>query len=302
MTRKRSAQLSEIGEDALVATLTAGLELGEDVQIGAGDDCAVIGAKRAPRWTLLKTDAVVEGVHFGTDEDWRRVGQKAMNRAISDIAAMGGVPQHALVTVAVRREETVERVKRLYQGLEKAARAFEVAIVGGETSRSLGGMFLSVTLTGWVERERCVLRSGGKPGDAVYVTGRLGGSITGRHLDFKPRVAEARWLVESFLPSAMMDLSDGIGADLPRMADASGCSYELWRDRIPKTRGCTVDQAMSDGEDYELLFTIADAQTGDLEKEWKADFPKVPLTRIGALVSPGRGGNLRSDHGFDHFA
>ncbi|MGV3532037.1 MAG: thiamine-phosphate kinase [Chthoniobacteraceae bacterium] len=302
MTRKRSAQLSEIGEDALVATLTAGLELGEDVQIGAGDDCAVIGAKRAPRWTLLKTDAVVEGVHFGADEDWRRVGQKAMNRAISDIAAMGGVPQHALVAVAVRREESVERMKRLYQGMEKAARAFEVAIVGGETSRSPGGMFLSVTLTGWVERERCVLRSGGKPGDAVYVTGRLGGSIAGRHLDFKPRVAEARWLVESFLPSAMMDLSDGIGADLPRLADASGCGYELWRDRIPKARGCTVEQALSDGEDYELLFTIAEAKTGDLEQEWKADFPKVPLTRIGALVSASRGGNLRSDHGFDHFA
>jgi thiamine-monophosphate kinase len=163
-------------------------------------------------------------------------------------------------------------------------------------------MFLSVTLTGWVERECCVLRSGGRPGDAVYVTGRLGGSIGGRHLNFRPRVAEARWLVESFRPTAMMDLSDGVGADLPRLADASGCGYALWRDQIPKSRGCTVEQALGDGEDYELLFTMTDAMTSDLETQWRADFPKLPLTRIGELTPRNGGGNLRLNHGFDHFA
>jgi thiamine-monophosphate kinase len=300
--RQRTTPLSEIGEDALVAKLTAGLELGEDVQVGAGDDCAVIGSKRAPRWTLLKTDAVMEGVHFALEEDWRRVGQKAMSRAISDIAAMGGVPQHALVTVAVRRDETVERLQRLYSGLERVARGFSVAIVGGETSRSPGPMFLSVALTGWVERERCVLRSGGKPGDAVYVTGRLGGSIVGKHLDFTPRVAEARWLGDSFPPSAMMDLSDGVGADLPRLADASGCSYELWEDRLPRVRGCSAEQALSDGEDYELLFSIAGERCADLEKEWKADFPRLPLTRIGTLTARSSSRKQRITHGFDHFA
>lgn len=302
MPRKRNTLLSEIGEDALVATLTQGLEIGEEVQVGVGDDCAVIGPARAARWTLLKTDAVVEGIHFTPDEDWRRVGWKAMSRTISDIAAMGGIPEHALVTVAVRRDETVERLQRLYAGLQHAAKECGVAIVGGETSRSPGPMFLSVMLTGWVERKRCVRRSGGKPGDAVYVTGRLGGSIAGRHLDFIPRIAEARWLGESFLPSAMMDLSDGVGADLPRLAEASGCGYELWPERLPRMRGCTVEQALGDGEDYELLFTIAEKQCAELEREWKADFPRLPLTRIGTLTAQTSSHKTRTTHGFDHFA
>ncbi len=293
--------LSEIGEDALVARLTQGLELGEDVQVGAGDDCAVIGSAHAPRWTLLKTDAVVEGVHFTQEEDWRRVGAKAMNRAISDIAAMGGVPQHALVTLAVGPDETVQRLQQLYTGLERAARKFSVAIVGGETSATSGPLVLSVALTGWVERKQCVLRSGGKPRDAVYVTGRLGGSIAGKHLDFTPRLAEARWLGEFFLPSAMMDLSDGVGADLPRLATASGCGYDLWSDQIPRTRGCTGEQALSDGEDYELLFTIAEKRCAALEGDWKTDFPRLPLTRIGTLTARSSSRTKQAIRGFDHF-
>jgi len=276
--------LADLGEDRLVALLTRNLASGPDVLVGAGDDCAVIGRPRAPYWQLLKTDAVIEGVHFLPEEDPRRVGWKALCRAISDIAAMGGTPDHALITLAVSPDTPVARVQALYAGLQKAARRFGVALVGGETARSPGPLFLNIALTGWVERTHCVLRSGGKPGDALYVTGRLGGSIAGKHLDFCPRLEEARWLVSHFKPRAMMDLSDGLAADLPRLAAASRCGYFIDPALLPLAAGCTPAQAMSDGEDYELLFALAPKLAARLETAWERCFPRLPLTRIGHLL------------------
>jgi thiamine-monophosphate kinase len=286
-----------------VAELTRRLAGGKHVRVGAGDDCAVIGRPRAARWLLLKTDAVIEGVHFLPQEDLRRVGWKALCRALSDIAAMGGEPRHALITLAVAPSRKVADVRALYAGLRKAARKFGVSIVGGETSRSPGPTFVNVALTGEVEPARCVLRDGGKPGDALYVTGRLGGSLRGRHLDFTPRLAEARWLVTHFRLHAMMDLSDGLAADLPRLAAASRCGYTLDRTAIPRTADCTVNQALTDGEDYELLFALAPREATRLDREWSRRFPKLPLTRIGTLLPPSAVRRPPSaPRGFDHFA
>ena len=301
-SRDASPTLADWGEDRVVAALTRNLAAGSDVIVGAGDDCAVIGRKRDARWQLLKTDAVVEGVHFLPVEDAQRIGWKALCRAISDIAAMGGQPAHALITLAVSPSTSVARVQALYAGLRKAGRKYGVAIVGGETSRSPGPLFLSITLTGWVEREYCVLRSGGKAGDLLYVTGRLGGSLAGKHLDFQPRVEEARWLAAHHRPRAMMDLSDGLGADLPRLATASGCSYAIDEASLPLTRGCTPTQAMTDGEDFELLFAIAPRTAPALEAAWKKRFPKLPLTQIGRLLHPSSLTPHPSRHGYDHFA
>ncbi len=295
-----------------MASLVRGLASGPQVRVAAGDDCAVLGAPGAARWQLLKADALVEGVHFLPEADPRRIGWKALCRAISDVAAMGGVPEHALVTLAVHPEVEVAWVKRLYTGLEHAARRFGVRIVGGETSRSPGPLFLNITLTGTVERGRCVRRSGGKPGDALYVTGRLGGSIQGKHLNFTPRLAEARWLTEHFRLHAMMDLSDGLGADLPRLAAASGCGYGLGK--VPATPGCSQEQALNDGEDYELLFALDPKQCARLETLWPQAFPKLRLSRIGELTAPlapppesgppesEPANSLHTRHGFDHFA
>jgi thiamine-monophosphate kinase len=164
-------------------------------------------------------------------------------------------------------------------------------------------MFINVALTGEVERTRCVLRSGGRPGDALYVTGRLGGTLAGQHLDFTPRLAEARWLVSHFKIHAMMDLSDGLAADLPRLAATSRCGFSLDRAAVPRTAGCTIEQALTDGEDYELLFALAPRDTARLEREWHRAFPKLRLTRIGALLPHSA---FRIPHsaarGFDHFA
>ena len=270
--------------------------------VGAGDDCAVIGRPRDARWQLLKTDAVVEGIHFLATDNPQRVGWKALCRAISDIAAMGGVPAHALITLAAPSTTHVARVKALYTGLRKAARKYGVAIVGGETSCSPGPLFLSIALTGWVERKCCVLRSGGRPGDLLYVTGRLGGSLAGKHLDFRPRLDEARWLVSHFKPRAMMDLSDGLAADLPRLAAASRCGYVVEEGRLPLHRGCTRVQAMTDGEDFELLFALAPRSATALEAAWKQRFPRIPLTRIGQLLHPSSFILHPSLRGHDHFA
>jgi thiamine-monophosphate kinase len=292
-------KLHEIGENQLVARLTRGLALGRDVRVGAGDDCAVLGSPRAARWELLKTDAVVEGVHFESGEKMERVGWKALCRAASDIAAMGGLPAHALVTLAAPADCEIARLDAFYRGLKKAAKRCGISIVGGETARSPGPLFVSVTLTGWVERKFCTLRSGGRNGDGIYVTGRLGGSRRGKHLDFVPRLAEARWLVAHTQVSAMMDLSDGLGQDLPRLSAASRSGYELWEQSVPRTRGCTVTQALGDGEDFELLFTVAPRAEAALLPRWKSEFPRLPLTKIGRLTPIGE--VSCHVHGFDHF-
>ena len=159
-------KVSSLGEDAVVAALTRGLPCGEDVRLGAGDDCAVIGGARDRMWQLLKTDCVVEGVHFLAAEKPARIGWKAMCRAVSDIAAMGGGPRHALITIAVACDVKMAWLRGIYAGLRAAARRFGVSIVGGETSRSPGPAFISIALTGEVERTRCVTRGGGKAGAA----------------------------------------------------------------------------------------------------------------------------------------
>jgi thiamine-monophosphate kinase len=243
----------------------------------------------------------VEGIHFETTSSPASVGWKAMARPLSDFAAMSGVPQFALVTLIVPAESTVDWAKKIYRGLEKAARAFGVAIVGGETSSINGPAVISVSLTGYVEEDRWVSRSGGRANDELFVTGRLGGSGRGRHLRFTPRIEESRWLTRNFPIHAMMDLSDGLGADLPRLARASGVGFEVDENAIPRQRGCSISQAVSDGEDYELLFAISPFQSARLKKRWLRRFPKLPLTRLGRLSSSSIIGHSKLPPGYVHF-
>ena len=289
-------RIASLGEDAVVAAITRGLPLGGDVRCGAGDDCAVIGGRRDRVWRLLKTDCVIEGVHFFAKEKPARVGWKALCRAVSDVAAMGGLPRHALITIALARDVKLAWLRGIYSGLRKAARRFGVSIVGGETSRSPGPAFISVALTGEVERARCVTRSGGRAGDLLYVTGKLGGSLAAKHLDFIPRLAEARWLTEHFRIRAMMDLSDGLAADLPRLANASGCGFEISEEKVPRTRGCTISQALGDGEDFELLLAVQPRDAVRIEAAWRKKFPRLPLTQIGVLTAQRSGSTSANEN------
>ena len=305
---KEPRTLSGFGEDRLVRRLLA--ELGPDVLMDRslvsdateGDDCAVVrDALRGGKYLLLKCDSLVERRHFDAKTPSAQIGWKALARPLSDIAACAGRPLHALISIALPGETTTARARGIYRGIGKCAAEFGVLVVGGETARTDGPVTITVSLTGEVSPKRLCRRSGGRAGDALFVTGQLGGSLaSGHHLRFRPRLDEARWLAKNFKIHAMMDLSDGLGADLPRLALDSGVGFQIDPEALPRAAGVTPRQAMDDGEDYELLFALAEAQAGDLLERWRAKFPNVPLTRIGGLTDPGTRTELPG--GFDHFA
>jgi thiamine-monophosphate kinase len=289
---------------------------------------------------------------------------------------MAGTPTAALVTIGLPGTFSPELVEAIYAGLNALARRHQVAVVGGETTTNPGGIFLSVALLGWVPRGKGVLRSGAEVGDAIFVTGELGGSLAGKHLDFEPRLAEARWLAQHFSLHAMLDISDGLAGDLPHLLKASRVGAELLATTIPISRearraakmlhagrtaglrassgaatssssgasepssapvgpvpaapedGRTPGQpppaelpariapakppllaALTDGEDFELLFTVASRDAVPLLDAWKKQFPGLALTCIGKIKA-GEGITIRDKqgvrpltaHGYVHFA
>ena len=305
MRLRRSARglirLGELGEDRLLEQLLPHLPLGKGVVAGAGEDSAVVKPPVGGDFLVLKTDCIVEGVHFLRGVNPLDIGWKAMMRPLSDFAATSAVPQFALITLITSAQTEVEWVKQLYRGLRRAARRFKVSIVGGETSSTPGPTVISVSVVGFVEKDRWVTRSGGKDGDDLFVTGRLGGAMTRKHLQFVPRIAESRWLTKNFSIHAMMDLSDGLGVDLPRLARASKVGFKIEMENLPLNRGVKIDNAISEGEDYELLFAISPRDRDRLEREWQKKFPKLPLTRIGRLNRKSKIKDQKLHRGYVHF-
>jgi thiamine-monophosphate kinase len=174
-------------------------------------------------------------------------------------------------------------------------------IVGGETSSTRGPIVVSVSAIGFAEKDRWVSRGGGKVGDALFVTGRLGGSMRRHHLRFIPRIEESRWLTKNFSIHAMMDLSDGLGADLPRVARASNVGFKIDINKLPLAAGAKINNAINDGEDYELLFAISLRESDRLQKNWRNKFPKLRLTRIGFLSPQSAIRNPQFSGGYVHF-
>ena len=295
--------LQDIGEDALIQRIIGLVPRNDAPSAGPGDDCAVIDHNPlSPTLLLLKTDALVSAIHFLPDAPSRAVGWKAAARVVSDFAAMGGSPEHFLITLALPPETPVTWVENLYRGIADCLLKFGGTLAGGETSSIPTGSaaVISIAATGWVRREHLVLRSTAQPGDLLFVTGTLGGSISGKHLNFTPRIEEVSWLVSSYKPTAMMDLSDGLAKDLPRMAAASRCGLQLDESALPLTAGCTRAQALGDGEDYEILFSIQPARATELLTAWPLKFPNLALTRIGVLVEISAGDILSG--GWEHFS
>jgi thiamine-monophosphate kinase len=310
-----------MNEFDLIARLTKLLPTNKSVVTGAGDDCAVLDLGAAERLILFKTDAVVEGIHFTKDTPPGKIGRKALARCLSDIAAMAGTPAAALVTLGLPEKFEPEFVAKIYDGLNALAEKSGVAIVGGETTTNPGRIFISVALLGTVARGKQVLRGGAKTGDAIFVTGELGGSLAGKHLEFEPRLEEARWLAEHFSIHAMIDLSDGLAGDLRHLLKAGGVGAELLKSAIPVSRAAKLQAqkgssakpalaaALTDGEDFELLFTVASGDAVKLLDAWKKKFPKLKLSCIGKIVA-GDGVILRDKtgaqklnaHGYVHFA
>jgi thiamine-monophosphate kinase len=305
--------LCQLGERGLIALLKRQLPRGRGVRVGIGDDCAAvqIGRGAGGRLLLLKTDAVVEGVHFDKRATPFQIGWKAMARPLSDIAAMAGRPRWALITAGLRGEMPVRFVREVYRGLAAAAGKFGVAIVGGETVRTPDRFWLSVALAGEVEPSAMRLRSGARVGDAIFVTDALGGSIAGKHLKFTPRLAEAQWLAKQGCVGAMIDISDGLAHDLGHICRESGVSACLWKSAIPiaPAAGGSLQRALHDGEDFELLFTVPSARAAKLKHAWRKKFPRLRLSLIGFVLcgkgirlidDAGRWQHLDED-GYDHF-
>lgn len=310
-----------MNEFELIARLTHSLPTNKSVVVGAGDDCAVLDVGLPDRLLLLKTDAIVEGIHFLPDAPPEKIGHKALGRCLSDIAAMAGTPGAAVVTIALPRTFDPGVIEAIYAGLSALARKHDVAIVGGETTSNPERLLVSVALLGQVPRGKATLRSGAEAGDAIFVTGELGGSRSRKHLEFEPRLAEARWLAGHFSIHAMLDVSDGLAGDLRHILKASRVGAELLAASIPISRAAKLaaraggsgpsplSAALTEGEDFELLFTVAGRDAVPLLDAWRKQFPGLPLTCIGKITR-GEGVHIRDKegvrpltaHGYEHFA
>lgn len=234
------------------------------VTVGIGDDCAVLRGSDKP--LLVTTDMLLEGSHFRLAEVGpERVGRKALAVNLSDIAAMGGRPVAAVASVGLPRRGARRIAEALFLGMQPLADAFATPLVGGDTNTWDGPLVLSLTVFG--EPGPCgpILRSGARPGDWLLVTGPLGGSIAGKHFDFTPRVAEGLALQHHCTPHAMIDISDGLAADVGHLAEESGCSATLVAEAIPISAAARqmndgrapLDHALADGEDFELAFAVS---------------------------------------------
>jgi len=293
------AYLKNIREWALVTQAARRFKTADrSVVVGPGDDAAVI---RGPKgfYRLLTVDMLVESVHFKKGEDLKKVGYKAVAVSVSDIAAMGGQPRFALVSVGLPRKDTARRAQALFAGLGQCARRYGVSIIGGDMNRS-DRCVIDVFMMGEVEKKNLVLRSGAKDGDVILVSGPLGGSqASGRHLAFVPRVQEARFLVRHFRVHAMMDLSDGLSMDLSRLCEASRLGAVVSEEDIPRNPGVkTIASALGDGEDYELIFTLAPKEARRLAASCGRPSSPFRFYPIGRMTDTFQGVRIRGRDGF----
>lgn len=312
-------------EKALIARIrrSAGRRWG--VVTGIGDDCAVLRIPPAHE-ALVTTDFTMEGIHFR--RMWHPpavVGRRCLTRGLSDIAAMGGKPRAAFLSLGLPRSLPQAWVDAFLKGLLTMAEEFEMALAGGDIAESPSGVLADIVVIGSVPKGRAVLRSGAKPGDRIYVTGELGGAaavlaelFAGRKVAPRndsrpfaptPRIRAGQFLGERRLASAMIDLSDGLSTDLAHLCEESGVGAEIVEDALPRARigrkqtPVHLRHALHGGEDYELLFTA------NREKRIPRRILGVPVTQIGAvtrqkrvlLVSESKGRFELRPQGWEHF-
>lgn len=238
---------------------------------GSGDDCAVIRYTK-DKYLLMTCDMIVEGVDFTRKSKPELIGRKAVAISISDIAACGGIPRHCVISIGIPKTMPVEIIDRIAKGMFDIAKAYKINIVGGDISRSKE-LVIDVSMLGEVEKNKLVLRSSAKKGDIIFVSGELGGSIRGKHLSFTPRVKEARLLVNKFKINSMIDISDGLTQDLTHILRMSKKGAVIYEDLIPVSPDARdMQDALSSGEDFELLFTASKQEARKIMKLKKSNF------------------------------
>jgi len=304
-------KLSEIGEFGLIKVITQIADKGEGVVMGVGDDAAVLTPSPG-KVLLVTTDCLLEGVHFKLEfTDYHRLGRKALAVNLSDIGGCGGIPTAFLVSLAIPPETEVASVQALYKGMIEQARTYGVSLVGGDTSRG-EKLMISITLIGEAEEGEVLYRRGAKQGDRIFVTGQLGDSALGlkmlkngvkegdpvqQHLDPTPRVREGQTIARQGLATAMIDVSDGLIADLGHILEASGVGARIQLSQIPLSeeyrkkivtyQSDPYQLALAGGEDYELLFTASEGRAEAIKK--LAAELGTPITLIGEITRPSAG-------------
>lgn len=329
MPPRRSRRTSPVSSEFGLIRLLQEQTTQRDRQVfkGIGDDTAILKTSSA-EWTLITTDLLAEAVHFDpARSSFEDIGYRAAIANLSDIAAMGGGPRFMLVAIAIPPTCSTAHIQQLYRGMMQATAPYRVALVGGDTSASKQGLFLSITLTGVVKPERALLRSGARVGDRLYVTGTLGDShaglalLTSRHRpELRPaharfllarhhrpsaRIAEGQWLVKQGLAGAAIDLSDGLTGDLRHVCEASDVGAEVIAGSLPLSPACRAyalarrldprQIALQGGEDYELLFTVPRSTQTRFER--LAGKTSFRFTCIGSITPKRSGLRLRTEQG-----
>jgi len=310
----------------------------KNVTVGIGDDCAVF-PRSSGQDMLLTTDMLVEGVHFLREKTTPHLlGRKSLAVNLSDIAACGGTPRYAVVSVALPADVDVEYAETLFQGMDQCAREYGVRIVGGDTTSSPKGLVISVALTGEIKHGLAILRSGASQGDAVFLSGPVGDAAAGleiitRHEQWAgeyddllaayhnptPHVAEGQEIARFGRVTAMIDVSDGVAADLGHLCRAAGLGARIFADKLPKSTALRNyasraeldihDFAISGGEDYVLLFTVSPSNQAVIANTL-AEKCFRPIHQIGEITAgpdleyvlpDGRVEPLKL-RGWDHFA
>lgn len=278
-------KIKDLGEFELIERIAGRIKVSSDILKGIGDDAAVL-RYRKDRYLLFTTDMLVEGRHFYRRSGGYLIGKKSLSANVSDIAAMGGVPKCALVSLGVPSGLDVSYIDGLYRGIGDVAGRFKIDLAGGDTV-AVQKIIINIALLGEVEKSRLVLRSGAKRGDAVFVTGTIGGSLKGKHLTFTPRLKEARFLTEKFNVHSMIDVSDGLIADLGHILEMSSVGAVIYEKDVPVSKNAKdFNSAIRDGEDFELVFTISEGEERKLMKAWPF---KTRISRIGEISKRGKG-------------
>lgn len=278
-------KLSQLGEFGIINRIQQVVdEPSGQVRLGIGDDCGIVQPHSG--WELLiTTDALVEEIHFNLSTmPFSSLGWKSLSVSISDIAAMAGLPLCCVVSLAIPERIRVENIEDFYKGLNRCAQNCGCPLIGGDITASKRGLFISVTVVGEVEINHAVTRSCAKPGDLICLTGKMGGSRTGREvltqkkskrqfsdsvmrfLEPEPKIEEARKLVQSFYITSMIDISDGLSSEIGHLCHESHVGCTIWKDRIPISEEAIrwaqisgrdiVQYGLESGEEYELLFTM----------------------------------------------
>ena len=326
-------KIRELGEFGLIDEIRKGIFSSDKrVPVNIGDDAAII--KSSPgRFLIFTTDTLVEKIHFDLSYfTFEEVGWKALVANLSDVAAMGGLPRFALVTLGLPKSMRVEDVLSIYKGMSKIAGKYDCKIIGGDTTLVPRDLFISIALLGEVEKRYLVTRGGAKRGDSICVTGRLGEAQAGleflkkygrkkpsrarKHLTPEPRINEARALVRNLKISSMIDISDGLSSELFHLAEESRLGAVVREKDIPISSKClkptsqqkrsSLQWALTSGEEYELLFTVDRKDHSRIDRVRK----KVDFSVIGEMVEKrlgtrlirksGRSKNLNKT-GFVHF-